>query len=105
MKYSAFMSGITQAYQHTGGIKTLCLGKLEKDWFEQIRSKCSWIIENAGSSDVTAPKHVTYWTRPSGQVRQFSLFNHTGSSADTKGDYGYLGDMSRKSLVYPELKA
>jgi hypothetical protein len=105
MKYRDFVDGITEAYQHVGGIKTLRLGTFEKSWFEQLQAECSWIIENAGSSDVTAPQHVTNWTRPTGQVRQFSLFNDTGSSADTKGDYGYRGDVKKKRLVYPELKA
>ncbi|HVP85357.1 MAG TPA: aspartyl/asparaginyl beta-hydroxylase domain-containing protein [Rhizomicrobium sp.] len=105
MDYRDFVSGIRQAYQHTGGIKTLCLGSFDKDWFQQIQAECAWIIKNAGSSDVTMAGHVTNWTRPTGQVRQFSLFNDTGNSADTKGDYGYLGDARRKRLVYPNLPA
>lgn len=103
MNYRNFVGGIRKAYQHIGGIKTLKLGSFDKEWFQQIQAECSWIIENAGSSDVTAPQHVTNWTRPTGQVRQFSLFNDTGNSADTKGDYGYLGDARKKRLVYPDL--
>jgi len=104
MKYRDFVSGIIQAYQHTGGIKTLKLGSFDQTWFQQIQAECSWIIENAGSSDVTAPGHVTNWTRPTGEVRQFSLFNDTGNSADTKGDYGYQGATKNKRLVYPQLE-
>jgi len=103
MRYGEFVSGITKAYQHAGGIKTLRLGELEQHWFRQIQSECSWIIENAGSSDVATPQHVTNWTRPTGQVRQFSLFNDTGNSSDTKGDYGYLGDSRKKHLTFPDL--
>lgn len=104
MNYGGFVSNIRKAYQHTGGIKTLRLGKLSDEWFRQIQSDCARIIETSGSSDVTEKTHVTNWTRPTGQVRQFSLFNETGNTADTKGDYGYLGDVKRKRLVYPELQ-
>jgi len=104
MRYGHFVRGITTAYEHRGGIKTLRLGTLKPDWFEQIQGECSWIIKQAESSDVTAKDHVTNWTRPSGSVRQFSLFNMSGDSADTEGDYGYLGDAKRKKLVFPQLE-
>ena len=104
MRYSTFISQMTRAFEHRGGVKALQLGIIEADWFTQIQQECAHIITHAGSSDVGVPKHVTNWTRPSGTVRQFSLFNNTGNSADTKGDYGYLGDASKKSLVFPEMK-
>lgn len=104
MRYGAFVRGITRAYEHKGGIKSLQLGALDADWFRQIQGECSWIIDSAGSSDVTSANHVTNWTRPSGTVRQFSLFNTSGESADTKGDYGYLGDAKKKRLVFPQLE-
>lgn len=47
---------------------------------------------------------MTNWTRPSGEVRQFSLFNASGRSEDTAGDYGYLGDVKKKRLVFPQLE-
>jgi hypothetical protein len=105
MHYAHFTNEITTAYEHRGGIKTLKLGRIEESWFREIQADCAWIFQNAGSSDVTDRKHVTNWTRPSGQVRQFSLFNKSGESADTKGDYGYLGDAKQKRLVYPQLNA
>ena len=105
MRYRKFVAEATRAFEHKGGIKILELGALDPSWFTQIQRECAHIIEHAGSSDVGAPKHVTNWTRPSGTVRQFSLFNNSGDSADTKGDYGYLGDVSKKKLVFPELKA
>ena len=52
MKYRSFLREITRAYEHKGGIKTLCLGALEPEWFSAIQKECSWIIESAGSSDV-----------------------------------------------------
>ena len=101
--YRDFVSRVDRAFQHKGGIKTLCLGTLESAWFAEIQRECSWIISSAGSSDVTERGHVTNWTRPTGQVRQFSLFNTSGDSADTKGDYGHLGDVKKKQLVFPQL--
>ena len=105
MRYREFLTSFKRAYRHKGGTKALELGKLEATWFRQIQEECAWIYDHAGSSDVTDQRHVTYWTRPSGEVRQFSLFNETGKSEDTKGDYGYLGDIAKKRLVFPHLSA
>src|SRR5947209_2754225 len=104
MRYATFVRSVTRAFEHRGGTKVLQLGKIDETWFRQIQADCSWIIENTGSSDVTGKGHVTNWTRPSGEVRQFSLFNISGNSADTAGDYGHLGDAKKKRLVYPQLE-
>src|ERR1051325_882958 len=102
MNYGEYVAGVRTAFEHRGGIKTMFLGKLDPHWFSQIQKECASIIAAAESSDVTKKRHVTNWTRPSGQVRQFSLFNTSGNSADTQGDYGYLGDATKKRLVFPE---
>jgi Aspartyl/Asparaginyl beta-hydroxylase len=102
MTYGEFVAGIRVAFEHRGGVKTLLLGKIDPLWFSQIQRECSSIIAAAESSDVTRKGHVTNWTRPTGRVRQFSLFNMSGDSADTRGDYGYLGDVAKKRLVFPE---
>ena len=99
MTYHEFIAGIRSGFQHKGGIKTLLLGRLTPDWFEQIQQECSSIVASEGSSDVSAKEHVTNWTRPTGQVRQFSLFNMSGDSADYKGDFGYLGDVTKKEIA------
>src|SRR5258708_22440116 len=105
MRYDLLIEGFKRAFEHKGGIKALRLGALDTAWFQEIQSNCAWIHSKAGSSDVTMKTHVTNWTRPAGEVRQFSLFNDSGDSADTKGDYGYLGDAARKRLVFPKLEA
>jgi hypothetical protein len=104
MKYQEFVNGITTAYMHKGGIKTLALGRLSASWFRQIQADCAHIIDGADPSDVNDKRHVTNWTRPTGEVRQFSLFNISGKTEDTTGDYGYLGDVRKKSLVFPKLE-
>lgn len=104
MDYARFVKGLRSAYEHRGGILTLRLGALDPAWFAEIQRECASIIAGSGSSDVTAATHVTNWTRPQGQVRQFSLFNMSGRSEDYTGDYGYRGDASKKRLVFPELK-
>jgi hypothetical protein len=103
MRYRDFTREIIDAYEHRGGTRTMCLGILEEEWFHSIQAECAWICNNAGSSDVLVRTHVTNWTRPRGAVRQFSLFNTSGDSADTAGDYGHLGDASKKRLVFPHL--
>lgn len=103
MQYTTFVKGIRAAYEHRGGIKTLRLGTLDPSWFTEIQREASSIIQTSGSSDVTQTTHFTNWTRPTGEVRQFSLFNNSGRSEDYHGDYGYRGDASKKRLVFPHL--
>ncbi len=105
MHYGQFKTGLRDAYEHRGGIKSLRLGSLALDWFTEIQREAAFIINSGSSSDVTASGHVTNWTRPTGQVRQFSLFNSSGRSDDTTGDYGYRGDVKKKKLVFPQLKS
>ena len=104
MDYARFVRDLRAAYEHRGGIKTLHLGGLTSDWFAQIQKEARSIIEQGGSSDVTAANHVTNWTRPSGEVRQFSLFNMSGRSDEYTGDYGYRGDARKKRLVFPHFE-
>lgn len=104
MKYRFFSNNIKVAYAHKGGIKTLALGKLSDEWFRKIQAECSLITQGARPSDVTLASHVTNWTRPSGEVQQFSLFNISGETEDTTGDYGYLGDAKKKRLVFPHFE-
>lgn len=103
MRYSTFLNEIRAAYEHRGGIKALALGKLDQDWFKQIQADAAWIINHSASSDVASKEHVTYWTRPMGQVRQFSLFNKSGRSDDYKGDFGDMEAAKHKRLVFPQL--
>lgn len=105
MEYTQFVRGLRDAYEHRGGIKTLRLGRLSPAWFADIQKDAATIIEGGSASDVTARNHVTNWTRPSGQVKQYSLFNSSGRSDDTSGDYGYRGDVRKKRFVFPHLKA
>jgi hypothetical protein len=104
MNYARFIKNLRLAYEHRGGVKSLHLGVLDQAWFSEIQQECRAIIEGSGSSDVTAANHVTNWTKPKGEVRQFSLFNVSGKSDEYTGDYGYRGDASKKRLVFPEMK-
>lgn len=105
MEYTHFVRGLRDAYEHRGGIKTLRLGRLAPEWFAAIQQEAATIIDGGDASDVTAHTHVTYWTRPRGQVKQYSLFNSSGRSDDTSGDYGYRGDVRKKKFVFPQLTA
>jgi hypothetical protein len=87
MTYDDFVRGFRQAYEHRGGLRMFAVGKIEDDWLEQLRSEVHWIINSQESSDVTSPSHVTYWTRPRGVARQFSLLNKTGRADDFSSDH------------------
>ena len=101
MTYSQFISGIRSAYEHSGGLKMFACGQLENSWFRQICSEVNGILDSQPSSDVTSKAHVTNWTRPTGEARQFSLFNATGRTDDFLSDHSF--DRSAKKLTFPHL--
>jgi hypothetical protein len=101
MRYAEFISGIRTAYEHRGGLKMFACGQVEDSWFKQICSEVNWILDSQSASDVTSKDHVTNWTRPTGEARQFSLFNRTGKTDDFMSDHSF--DRSTKRLTFPHL--
>lgn len=98
MTYEKFVRGIRTAYEHRGGLKMFACGKIEDSWFQQIRQEVNWIASSQASSDVTAANHVTYWTRPTGVARQFSLLNGSGRSDDFASDHSFALEGKKSCL-------
>lgn len=103
MQYGEFVRGFNLAYEHRGGLKMFAVGRIDPSWFEQIRSDVLWIVNSQASSDVSNPSHVTYWTRPRGVARQFSLLNMTGKPDDFSSDHSM--ELEGKKLTFPQLEA
>lgn len=79
--------GIRDADAHRGGIRCLRVFRLERTLGRVLRGEVLRLCEAEASSDVQEREHVTHWTRPVGAVRQFSLYNRSGDSADFRGDH------------------
>jgi aspartyl/asparaginyl beta-hydroxylase len=72
---------------HRGGLSCLRLWQLDADFFRDLRTEVEQLCEAQIPSNVADPKHITHWTRPLGQVLQYSLFNGTGRYDDFTSDH------------------
>lgn len=102
--FRQFVSEYRRAYQHRGGLKALALGRLDPAWFAEIQREAQWIIDGQPSSNVGDKQHTTYWTKPKGEARQFSLYNATGNSQEYLSDFAPPAKTPKK-LTFPQLSA
>jgi hypothetical protein len=105
MNSATLMRGIRDGNYHAGGIRCLRLHRLDEAFFIQLRDEVIRLTESERGSDVTHPTHVTHWTRPSGEVSQFSLFNISGRYDDYSGDHDLSvgGKRFHGAASYPNL--
>jgi Aspartyl/Asparaginyl beta-hydroxylase len=99
------LAGIRDANYHQGGIRCLQLMRLEAAYFEQLRAEIERLVTTEDGSDVTGPGHITNWTRPRGDVAQFSLVNTTGRFDDFSTDHNLssAGKRFHAQARYPAL--
>ena len=76
------LNGLRDGNFHEGGIRCLRLIRLHDGFFAGLQSEAAQLCEREQPSEVRARDHVTNWTRPRGEVLQFSLFNLSGSAGD-----------------------
>jgi hypothetical protein len=81
------LTGIRDANYHEGGIRCLQLMRLEADYFEELQIEIERLVATEAGSDVTRPSHITNWTRPRGDVAQYSIVNTTGRFDDFSTDH------------------
>ena len=105
MNCNALLAGIRNGNYHAGGIRCMKLLHLEAGYFEELRDEVVRLTQSERGSDVTHPNHVTRWTRPSGEVTQFSLFNTSGRYDDYSSDHDLLTRDKRflGAPSYPQL--
>lgn len=76
-------------YHHEDGIRALYLGPLDQEFMADLKKEAKNIVHARQPSVVKQGQHVTGWTRPKGQVEQWSLFNTHGRTEDTSNDFSY----------------
>lgn len=69
------------------GLMLAHLGEIDFYELAALRDEARNIVERRDGSDVQDPAHVTYWTKPKGNVRQWSLVNREGRTDCQAGDY------------------
>src|SRR5436190_1655087 len=99
------LNGIRDADYHDGGIRCLQLFAVDLIFFKQVRDDVCRLYSSNRPSDVRNKEHVTNWTRPYGEVFQFSLLNSSGHYDDTSTDHNQScrGKSFREARQYPAL--
>ncbi|WP_428265317.1 aspartyl/asparaginyl beta-hydroxylase domain-containing protein [Haliangium sp.] len=107
MDIATLLDGIRAGDQHQGGIRCLRLFRLDRDYFSALRDQVVRLCDREHPSDVSRPEHITNWTRPVGQVQQFSLLAGSGRYDDFSSDHDQscLGKRFHGAAEYPLLGA
>jgi hypothetical protein len=87
MTAQELFAGLRDGNFHDGGIRCLRLMRLRDSCFAQLKDEVVSLCEHETPSDVRASSHVTNWTRPRGDVRQYSLLNASGRTSDYSADH------------------
>jgi hypothetical protein len=105
MNSAVLLAGIRDANYHRGGIRCLEVLCLQKAQFSQLRAEVEELCRKEKGSNVGHPSHITSWTRPRGQVLQFSLLNVSGRYDDFTSDHklSCLSKQFRGGAAYPVL--
>lgn len=97
------LDGLRDGNYHSGGIRCLQLLRLHDDSFARLAAEVENLSQHEDPSHVREKEHITNWTRPRGEVTQFSLINHSGLTSDFSQDHDlssfgkrfHLGDKYR----------
>jgi hypothetical protein len=85
LEIATFRQQVLEATEHLGGIRMLPCLSVDPSWFREIQKDVTRLIEELRPS-VVDESHPTYWVNPYGKAVQYSLFNSSGSTADTTID-------------------
>lgn len=98
------LAGIRAAAEHRGGIRCLALFRVASAPFATLRAQIEQLCRDERPSQVHEPEHITHWTRPFGDVLQFSLLNRSGRFDDfsTDHDQSCIGKVFH-AAAYPAL--
>lgn len=99
------LHGIRRSDQHGGGIHCLTLFRIEPVFATALRGDVERLCLSQLGSDVTNPDHISHWTKPFGEVVQFSLFNASGGYEDFSNDHNLscFGKQFYGAQAYPTL--
>jgi hypothetical protein len=101
------LAGIRTAAEHRGGVRCLQLFRMTEPVFARLAGDVEQLCRDERPSEVGLAGHVTYWTRPFGEVLQFSLLNRSGRFDDftTDHDRSCIGKTFGAAARYPALAA
>jgi hypothetical protein len=101
------LNGVRDGNFHEGGIRCLRLMRMYDDYFDRLKAEIALLGQREVPSDVGASGHITNWTRPRGEVRQYSLLNASGRTSDFSDDHAVssFGKQLHLGGDYPMLKA
>jgi hypothetical protein len=87
MNARELLEGIRDGDRHAGGIRCRRLLRLHPEYAAEIRREVERLCRHAPPSRVGDAGHATHWTRPVGEVRQWSLLNGSGWTDDFSRDH------------------
>lgn len=70
-------------------LKAWHLGEVNEEFFSQLVSDADTLIKTYPSSQVAKKNHTTNWTKPTGEVKQWSLFTTHRDTSNTSDDFNY----------------
>jgi hypothetical protein len=105
MNAQELLTGIRDANYHKGGICCLQLFRVDETCFGQLQTEVELLCRTECGSKVGETDHITSWTRPHGEVVQFSLLNASGHYDDfrTDHDLSCFGKRFHGYATYPAL--
>src|SRR5688572_27649208 len=103
MKDGEILSGIRDGNYHQGGIRCLKLLRADETYFGRLQAEVERLCRTECGSKVGDAGHITNWTRPRGEVVQFSLLNASGRYDDFRADDdgSCFGKRFHGSRTYP----
>lgn len=101
------LDGIRAAAEHRGGMRCRALLRVPPARLAALAADVERLCRDEQPSDVTRPGHVTRWTRPFGEVLQWSLLSRSGRFDDfsTDHDRSCKGKRFARAATYPTLGA
>jgi hypothetical protein len=92
-------------YHHADGLRSLHIGTVAPSMFQALADDVHALTLGWLPSLVREGSHTTGWTRPVGEVRQWSLFNTHGYTDRTCDDFRYDNLADKRSVRLPGITA
>ncbi len=92
-------------YHHADGLRALHIGAVTPSMFDALQSDMHSLSLGWLPSIVREGSHSTGWTKPRGEVKQWSLFNSHGYTDQTRDDFRYDNLADKYPVDLPGIKA
>lgn len=76
-------------YHRPDGLRAYLIGAVDPEFFPTLMGDVRELTQRWEPSVVREGRHVTGWTQPMGEVKQWSLYNSHGRTDDTSDDFRY----------------